>query len=122
MTAKAAADTVRLVTAQSGRSFRMWKISAWLTLAMINVNIAEQKGRGKVRWGLMSLISGPLATGFLTFSTSYAYLSGNPTTPTPQTFTKDQPTKTSIQLDAPATTPRPLSAPIVPEASPSPEE
>merc|ERR1711918_27357 len=89
---------VRIVTAQSGRSFRFWKVSAWLTLSMINMNIAEQKGRGKWRYGFLSLFTGPLTTAFLTFGTSYAHLSGNAPAPAPPTYTMDQPAKTSIKV------------------------
>lgn len=63
---------IRIVTSQSGRSIRIWKIMSWFTLAMVNMNIAEQKGRGKYRWGFTSLLGGPFVTMFLTFSASYA--------------------------------------------------
>merc|ERR1712130_45166 len=116
---KGAQDVVRIVTAQSGRSFRFWKVSAWLTLSMINMNIAEQKGRGKWRYGLLSLFTGPLTTAFLTFGTSYAHLSGNVPTPAPPTYTMDQPVKTSIKVapeTVPTTTPsapKPSTAPVL---------
>ena len=63
-----AQDAIRIVTSQSGRSFRVWKVGSWLTLAMINMSIAESKGRGKFRWGFTSLAFGPLVTAFLSFS------------------------------------------------------
>lgn len=61
-------DAVRIVNSQSGRSIRFWKVGSWFTLAMINMSIAESKGRGKFRWGITSLVFGPIATMFLAFS------------------------------------------------------
>ena len=50
---------------------------SWVTLSCINMSIAEQKGRGKFRWGFASLLGGgPFVTMFLTFSGSHAELPG----------------------------------------------
>ncbi|MBC7517281.1 MAG: hypothetical protein H7248_00085 [Microbacteriaceae bacterium] len=35
---------------------------AWFALAVVNAGLAEQKGRGRLVWFLVSLIAGPLAT------------------------------------------------------------
>jgi hypothetical protein len=39
----------------------------WGTLALINANIAQLKGRSGVWWFIGSLIGGPVATFFLAF-------------------------------------------------------
>lgn len=61
-------DSIRIVTSLSGRSIRVWKVASWFTLAMINMSIAESKGRGKFIWGFTSLAFGPFVTAFLSFS------------------------------------------------------
>lgn len=37
----------------------------WGTLSLINAGLAEQKGRDKALWGILSLFLGPLATAFI---------------------------------------------------------
>lgn len=34
----------------------------WLTLALVNAGLAEQKDRSRLNWFLVSLLLGPLAT------------------------------------------------------------
>jgi len=34
----------------------------WLTLAIVNAGLAENKGRGRWNWFLLSLLLGPIAT------------------------------------------------------------
>lgn len=40
----------------------------WGTLSIVNAGFAEQKGRGKFSWLLLSFLFGPLATAFIVFS------------------------------------------------------
>jgi hypothetical protein len=35
---------------------------AWLALALVNAGLAEQKNRSRLRWFVLSLVLGPLAT------------------------------------------------------------
>lgn len=37
----------------------------WLTLALVNAGLAETKGRPRLRWFLISLVIGPLATALI---------------------------------------------------------
>jgi hypothetical protein len=37
----------------------------WFTLSVINAGLAQSKGRSGLRWGLLSLFIGPLATLFI---------------------------------------------------------
>lgn len=37
----------------------------WFTLAFINAGLAEQKGRGRLNWFLLSLMLGPVATALI---------------------------------------------------------
>ncbi|QZY52544.1 hypothetical protein [Leucobacter tenebrionis] len=37
----------------------------WVSLALINAGLAEQKGRSRLRWFLGSLLIGPLATALI---------------------------------------------------------
>jgi len=37
----------------------------WLTLALVNAGLAEQKNRSRWTWFLVSLILGPIATFFI---------------------------------------------------------
>lgn len=37
----------------------------WLTLALVNAGLAEQKGRRRLVWFLWSLLLGPLATALI---------------------------------------------------------
>lgn len=40
----------------------------WGSLSLVNAGLAEQKGRDKFSWGLLSLILGPLATAYIVFT------------------------------------------------------
>lgn len=42
-------------------------VVGWFTLALINANLAQVKGRSGLAWGLVSLIAGPVATFMLLF-------------------------------------------------------
>ena len=109
-------EAIRIVTAQSGRSFRAWKVSAWLTLTMLNMNIAEQKGRGKYRWGFASLFTGPLTTIFLTFTGSKL---DHPDSVVPRSAVQmysldDQPVKaTLVAKSQPLATPPSATPPVI---------
>ena len=37
----------------------------WFTLALVNAGLAEQKGRGRLNWFLLSVILGPFATFYI---------------------------------------------------------
>ncbi|SEB50283.1 hypothetical protein SAMN04489806_0886 [Paramicrobacterium humi] len=37
----------------------------WLTLALVNAGLAEQKGRSRLGWFLLSLLLGPIATALI---------------------------------------------------------
>ncbi|QYM77475.1 hypothetical protein [Leucobacter luti] len=37
----------------------------WGTLALINAGLAEQKGRSRLNWFLLSLVFGPIATALI---------------------------------------------------------
>lgn len=37
----------------------------WFTLALINAGLAEQKGRSRLNWFLISLLFGPIATALI---------------------------------------------------------
>ncbi|WP_414171293.1 hypothetical protein [Clavibacter tessellarius] len=39
--------------------------SGWLVLALVNAGLAEQKGRSRWTWFLVSLLLGPIATFFI---------------------------------------------------------
>ncbi|QGV65971.2 hypothetical protein [Clavibacter nebraskensis] len=39
--------------------------SGWLTLALVNAGLAEQKGRSRWNWFLVSIVLGPIATFFI---------------------------------------------------------
>jgi hypothetical protein len=38
---------------------------AWFVLALVNAGLAEQKNRSRLRWFVVSLLLGPLATAFI---------------------------------------------------------
>ncbi|MBF4623320.1 hypothetical protein ITJ40_03540 [Clavibacter sp. VKM Ac-2872] len=39
--------------------------SGWVTLALVNAGLAEQKGRSRWNWFLASIVLGPIATFFI---------------------------------------------------------
>jgi hypothetical protein len=39
--------------------------SGWVTLALVNAGLAEQKGRSRWNWFLVSIVLGPIATFFI---------------------------------------------------------
>ncbi|MBF4617581.1 hypothetical protein ITJ44_05780 [Clavibacter sp. VKM Ac-2873] len=39
--------------------------SGWLVLALVNAGLAEQKGRSRWNWFLVSIVLGPIATFFI---------------------------------------------------------
>ena len=72
--------------------------AGYLSLALVNMGLAEQKGRSKWKYGFFSLFGGPLVTAFIVFAEPLPYKMIHTTTTTEtirtvqeHNFNKDQP-------------------------------
>jgi hypothetical protein len=58
----------------SRRSMSGYEVGwGWVTLSLINAGLAQSKGRSGLRWWLISLLLGPIATLLIVLRPAVAY-------------------------------------------------
>lgn len=56
----------------------------WISLALINAGLAEQKNRSRLAWFLLSLVLGPFATFYIVATAAVTATPATPATPATQ--------------------------------------